>query len=159
MVTCCSAPRNGQPRTWEGLVQQKFGNRESELCRSNPSLARESATPLCVLDMWNTFEAPVKEELMMWVYVAALQYGMSKWSRHHPRCTSLPMRQPLFGSSPPPPCTLVVHPLGRTGWSAATRRPGEQPLPRTATWCIMSVVCFLMWNRTIKSHQECEQRH
>jgi hypothetical protein len=47
---------------------------------SNPSLARESATPLCVLDMWNTFESPAKEELMMCVYGAALQSGMSKRS-------------------------------------------------------------------------------
>jgi hypothetical protein len=35
-------------------------------------LARESEMPLLVLDMLNTFEAPVKEEVMMWVYAAVL---------------------------------------------------------------------------------------
>jgi hypothetical protein len=29
--------------------------------------------------MLNTFEAPVKEEVMIWVYAASLQSRMSKW--------------------------------------------------------------------------------
>jgi hypothetical protein len=78
MVTDWSALRNGQPRTCEGLVQLKLKCRESDWTKCNASLARESAKPLWVLNMLNTFEAPVKKEVVMWVYAAARQSGMSK---------------------------------------------------------------------------------
>jgi hypothetical protein len=35
-------------------------------------LAKESAMSLWILEMLNTFEAFVKEEVMIWVYAAAL---------------------------------------------------------------------------------------
>jgi hypothetical protein len=78
MVTDWSAPKDGQPRTWEGLVQLKLDCRELEWTKCNPSLARESAMSLRILEMLNTFEAPVKEEVMIWVYAASLQSRMSK---------------------------------------------------------------------------------